>query len=99
MVDELSTHQSEELVKVVGEKCSIELELDEQGRLRTMKAMGSRAKLLADLGHRIRFVYIPKHTSWLNQVELWFSILVRKLLKRGSFTSVQNLRERILGFY
>jgi transposase len=48
--------------------------------------------------HRIRFVYVPKHTSWLNQIEIWFSILVRRVIKRGNFTSVANLREKILAF-
>ncbi|MBU0493823.1 MAG: transposase, partial [Chloroflexi bacterium] len=40
----------------------------------------------------------PKHTSWLNQIEIWFSILVRKLLKRASFSSVEELQQRILNF-
>ena len=53
---------------------------------------------LQDVSHRIRFVYTPKHTSWLNQIELWFSILVRRLLKQGSFSSVYELKERILAF-
>ena len=53
---------------------------------------------LQDESHRIRFVYTPKHTSWLNQIELWFSILVRRLLKQGSFSSVYELKERILAF-
>ncbi len=53
---------------------------------------------MSDVSHRIRFMYTPKHTSWLNQIELWFSILVRRLLKRGNFTSVEDLRERILAF-
>jgi len=48
--------------------------------------------------HRIRFVYTPKHTSWLNQIEIWFSILVRRVLKRGNFTSTDHLRDRILAF-
>ncbi|MDI7276279.1 MAG: transposase, partial [Anaerolineae bacterium] len=58
----------------------------------------TRAVFLQDASHRIRFVYTPKHTSWLNQVELWFSILVRRLLKRASFRSVEDLRQRILAF-
>jgi transposase len=46
--------------------------------------------------HRMRFVYTPKHTSWLNQVEIWFSILSRRLRKRGNFASIEVLQERVL---
>jgi transposase len=53
---------------------------------------------LQDPTHRIRFVYTPLHTSWLNQVEMWFSILVRRLLKRSSFASPDDLQQRILAF-
>jgi len=54
--------------------------------------------LSSDPGHRIRFVYLPKHTSWLNQIECWFSILVRRLLRRGNFTSTDELKQQILKF-
>ena len=60
--------------------------------------METRAAFLADPTHRIRSVYTPKHTSWLNQIEIWFSILVRRLLRRANFTSVESLRQRILQF-
>jgi hypothetical protein len=42
--------------------------------------------------------FTPKHASWLNQIALWFSILARKVLRRASFTSVANLKQRISAF-
>lgn len=98
VVDRLNTHQSEALVKLVARECAMELELNKKGNLNEMKSMASRRAFLEDPTHRIRFVYTPKHTSWLNQIELWFSILVRRVLKRGSFTSVEDLSQRILEF-
>jgi transposase len=98
IVEQLNIHQSEALVKLVGKELGIELKLDSKGNLKHIKAMASRRTFLADPAHRIRFVYTPKHTSWLNQIELWFSILARRLLKRGSFASVEDLRQRILAF-
>jgi len=96
--DQLNTHQSEGLVKWVARKCGIEQELGAKGKSGVLKTMLSRAKFLNNEEHRIRFVYTPKHSSWLNQIELWFSILVRKLLKRSSFKSVEELRAKILEF-
>ena len=64
----------------------------------TVTAMASRAAFLSDLSHRIQFVYVPKHTSWLNQVKIWFSLLMRRVLKRGTFTSVEYLRAKIVAF-
>ncbi len=60
--------------------------------------MPTRAAFLCSSDHRIRFVYTPKHTSWLNQIEIWFSILVRKVLRRGNFASTEALKRRIEGF-
>jgi transposase len=98
VVDQLNIHQSEELVKLVAKECSIELELDRKGNLKHIKSMASRRAFLEESTHRIRFVYTPKHTSWLNQIELWFSILARRLLKRGNFISIEDLRQQILLF-
>lgn len=98
VTDQLNTHQSESLVRLVAERCGLSDELGEKGKSGVLQSCASRATFLSDPSHRIQFVYVPKHTSWLNQVELWFSILVRRVIKRGNFPSVQALRERILDF-
>ena len=98
VVDNLNTHQSESLVVWVAQACGIEEELGVKGKRGVLKSQASRAAFLSEKGHRIRFVYTPRHTSWLNQVEIWFSILVRKLLRRSSFTSVEDLKARVLAF-
>lgn len=96
--DQLNTHQSESLVRLVANRCGITDDLGEKGEVGVLKSMATRAAFLSDSTHRLQFVYTPKHTSWLNQIELWFSILVRRALKRGDFSSLEALRERILGF-
>ena len=98
IVDNLNTHQSESLVRWVAQTCGIEDDLGEKGKRGVLKSQESRAAFLSDPKHRIRFVYTPKHTSWLNQIELWFSILVRKLLRRSSVGSIEGLKGRILAF-
>jgi hypothetical protein len=98
VLDNLNTHQSASLVVWVAETCGLAEELGVKGKQGVLKSQKSRSAFLSDKGHRIRFVYTPKHTSWLNQVEIWFSILVRKLLRRASFTSVADLQARILAF-
>jgi transposase len=98
ILDQLNTHRSEGLVRFVAEACEITEDLGIKGKSGILESMETRAAFLQDSDHRIRFVYPPKHTSWMNQIELWFSILVRRVLKRGSFRSVEELRERILAF-
>ncbi|MCP4475118.1 MAG: IS630 family transposase [Gammaproteobacteria bacterium] len=98
VLDQLNTHKSEALVRLVARHLGLAEDLGSKGRSGILKSMSTRAAFLSDPSHRIRFVYVPKHTSWLNQIELWFSILGRKLLKRASFCSVEELRTRILAF-
>ena len=98
IVDQLNTHQSESLVKLVENECLIKEDLGIKGKAGILQSKESRAEFLKKPEHRIRFVYTPKHTSWMNQVEIWFGILVRRLLKWSSFKSIDELREKILSF-
>ncbi len=98
LADNLNTHQSESVVRLVAARCGLTTDLGAEGEVGVLQSQATRAAFLGDPAHRIRFLYTPKHTSWLNQIELWFSILVRRVLKRGNFASTDALRERILAF-
>ena len=98
VADNLTIHCSESLVRYVAQACGMEEDLGKKGKRGVLKSVATRKAFLTDVSHRIRFVYVPKHTSWLNQIEIWFSILVRRVLKRGNFTSVADLRDEILAF-
>jgi hypothetical protein len=99
VADNLTTHCSMTLVLLVAGLCGIaEGTLGKKGKSGVLKSVKTRKAFLTDMRHRIRFVYVPKHSSWLNQVEIWFSVLQRKKIRRGVFRSIGDLKNQILAF-
>jgi transposase len=98
VVDNLNIHCSESLVKLVAEACEVGTALGKKGVRGVLKSVASRQAFLSESSHRIRFVYLPKHSSWLNQIEVIFGVIMRKVIRRGSFTSVEDLRTKLLNF-
>jgi transposase len=99
VVDNLNTHCSESLVHYVARLEGVEEStLGRKDKSGILKSMASRQAFLSDRSHRIRFVYLPKHSSWLNQIEIVFGIVMRRVLRRGNFQSTEALKERLLDF-
>jgi transposase len=98
VVDNLDTHRSESLVRFVAADSGLEIELGIKYKSGILQSRKTRAGFLADPSHHIVFHYCPKHASWMNQIELFLSILIRKLLRRGSFTSVDDLAAKVRAF-
>jgi transposase len=98
VADNLNIHCSASLVKLVAEACKLPTDLGKKGARGILKSVASRQAFLSESSHRIRFVYLPKHSSWLNQIEVVFGVIMRKVIRRGSFTSVSDLRAKLSNF-
>lgn len=98
VMDCLNTHQSEALVRLAAALEPDPPPLGQKGKSGILKSMATRAAFLSNPEHRLVVHFTPKHCSWLNQIEIWFSILMRKLLRRASFKSQAHLKAKILDF-
>lgn len=97
-MEQLNPPPAEALVQGVANEINDTSALGEKGKSGILKSIETRAELLTQTAPRLRFVYTPKHCAWLTQVERWFSLLVRRLLKRASFTSIEELCRKIIEF-
>ena len=99
IADNLNIHCSEALVRYVAKLEGIDqTSLGRKGRSGILQSMATRKDFLSDRTHRVRFVYLPKHTSWLNQIEIVFGIVARRAVRRGNFPSLAALKNRLLQF-
>ena len=99
VADQLNTHKSETLVRFVAGFCGDTQDLGVKGQSGLLKSMQTRENYLMNTDNkRIVFHYTPKHASWMNQIEIWFGILMRKVIKRGNFMSKADLKKKILEF-
>jgi hypothetical protein len=98
IADNLNTGVSGSVVRLVARWCDIEDDLGEKGKSGVLASKATREAFLRDKSHRISFHFTPKQASSLNLIEIWFWILVRKLLRRASFTSKEHLKAGIEAF-
>lgn len=99
VVDNLNTHCGEPLVRMVAKHLGVpETDLGCVKKQGILKSMISRRAFLSDVSHKIRFVYIPKHSSWLNQIEAVFGMISRRVMRGGSFTSKADLMDKLKRF-
>lgn len=100
VVDNLNTHCGEAIVRTVAKLIGIEQETlgDKKRRRGILKSTLTRREFLSDQSHSVRFVFTPKHSSWLNQIEIIFGIIAKRVMRHGSFTSKANLKENLQSF-
>jgi transposase len=89
VVDNLNTHWSLDVCRLVAQWCGVSFVA------KALRRGAQRRAFLSDPTHKHVFHFTPKHGSWLNQVELWFSVLTRRFLKRGDFDSAHDCETRL----
>ena len=92
VVDNLNTHWSLEVCEYIAALSAVPFVP------RQLQTGAQRRAFLTDPTHKHVFHFTPKHGSWLNQVELWFSVLSRRFLRRGDFTGAAEFEQRLLAF-
>ena len=98
VLDQLNTHKSEALVRLTARLSGLQIDLGEKGKRGILESMQTREAFLSRNDKRVIFHYTPRHASWMNQIEIWFGILARKVIKRGDFRSKDDLRQKLLAF-
>jgi len=98
VMDQLNTHKSEALVRLTARLCGMDIDLGEKGKRGILKSLASREAFLSQGGKTVVFHYTPRHASWLNQIEVWFGILMKKVIRRGHFNSTEDLRNKLMAF-
>lgn len=98
IADQLNTHLSASLVEWIAKQISYKGSLGKKGVKGILKNKASRKKFLENKKHKIRFLFTPKHCSWMNQIEVWFNQLSSHILVRGDFKSKQDLKDKIINY-
>lgn len=98
VLDQLNTHKSESLVRLTATLSGLDIDLGVKGKSGILASMQTREAFLSKTDKPVVFHYTPKHASWMNQIEIWFGILTKKVVKRGHFRSKTELRDKLLAF-
>ena len=91
VLDNLNIHKSVALVRYVAQKIGYAGPLGIEKKIGILKNSETRTAFLSDTSHPIRFYYVPIHCSWMNQIEIWFGVLNRQLIRHNSFKSVEEM--------
>jgi transposase len=92
VMDQLSTHSTMAMCEVVASKSGVELDP------KKLKTGALRKIFLLDPQKRVVVHFTPLRASWLDQIEVWFSILSRKVLLAESFNSIADLQAKVFAF-